>query len=235
MRGIGVLAAVAVVLGVPTAVRGDDGESPPQVTGFRLQATNGYELDAFAEVPSEGTEGMIGIFLAHGRRSVVTYAAPATITATSIDADLGSLGRISVTRTPTGQIKTVRAGCKPGSRKQIETENYEGTIEFHGEEGFAEVSATSAPLVVSFACLRVVEGGRPPGKVLSGARLHAQKYVGRQYRFEFDAVQDRPGARTAVGAEVEEHRDGIEIHRAIGMRAGAAVLRFDPGTCGPRR
>ena len=223
------LAAVVVVLVVPTAVLGDDGESSPQVTGFRLQATNGYEFDAFAEVPTGGTEGMIGIFLINGRRSAVTYAAPATVTASSIDADLGSLGRISVTRTTTGETRTVRAGCKPESTKQVETENYEGTIEFHGEEGFADVSATRAPLVHEIVCTgrSGADGTGPAEKELPGARLDVERHVGHQYRVEFDAIQNRRGARTGVSVEVEEHRDGIEIHRATWTRASAGALRFD--------
>jgi hypothetical protein len=134
-----------------------------------------------------------------------------------------------VTRTPTGKTKTVRGGCKPGSTKQVETENYEGTIEFHGEEGFAEVSAASAPLVVSIYCIgrSGSEGGGPPGKELPGARLDVEKYVGHKYRLEFDAIQNRRGAPTGIGVEAEEHRRGIEIHRATWTRASAGALRFD--------
>jgi hypothetical protein len=85
LRGTGVLAAVAAVLIVPAAVRGDDGEGPPPLTGFRLQASNGFELYAIGVPPPEGTGagdgtgGSIGLYLERGR-SVVTYAAPATVT-----------------------------------------------------------------------------------------------------------------------------------------------------------
>ena len=125
---------------------------------------------------------MIGIFLINGRRSAVTYAAPATVTASSIDADLGSLGRISVTRTTTGETRTVRAGCKPESTKQVETENYEGTIEFHGEEGFADVSATRAPLVheIVCTCRSGADGTGPAEKELPGARLDVERHVGHR-------------------------------------------------------
>jgi hypothetical protein len=61
-----------------------------------LQASNGYDLLALAGEAPEGGEGWTGLFLMKGdHHSVVTYAAPATVTPKTIDADLGELGRIS--------------------------------------------------------------------------------------------------------------------------------------------
>lgn len=161
-----------------------------------------------------------------GRR-LAYYVAPAIVTSKTIDADLGKLGRISVTRVPTGQTKTVRRGCKPGRRKQVKAERYKGTIEFHGEEGFADVSATSAPLEYPTLCGSGEEGGRPPGKGLPGARLDVEKRRPEKYRLEFDAIQRRPGARTGVSVEVEEHRGEMEIHRATWTWASASALLYD--------
>jgi len=217
---------VALSLLLPAAVQGEEDRSP-MITGFYLQASNGYELLALAGAPPEGDEGWIGLFLLKGDgHSAVTYAAPATVTRRTIDADLGKLGRISVTRVPTGRTKTVRWGCEPGKRKRVEAERYEGTIEFHGEEGFADVSAGSAPLDPN-PCGVSEEGGRPPGRVLPGARLDVEKERVEQYGFRFDAAQNRPSARTGVGAEVEEHRGEMEIHRWTWTWASADALRYD--------
>ncbi|MGE5280942.1 MAG: hypothetical protein ACM3N0_01220 [Chloroflexota bacterium] len=227
---VGVMLGLALTLLLPSAVQGEEGRLPP-ITGFRLKASNGYVLFALAGVPKEEEEEEeeeeIGLFLVHGKRAMVTYAAPATVTRTTIDADLGKLGRISVTRVPTGRMKTVRRNCKPGSRKRVKAERYEGTIEFHGEEGFTEVSATSAPLEPTFLCIGSEWSGRPPGKSLPGARLDVDKRRLEKYRLEFDATQRRPGARTGVSVEVEEHRGEMEIHRAIWTWAGAGALRYD--------
>jgi hypothetical protein len=234
-----VLLTLMLALLLPAAVQGEEGEGQ-SVTAFRLQASNGYELDAMAFGPPEGDEesekedkGTILLVLFGGRHFIVSYAAPATVTETTIDADLGKLGKISVTRVPTGRTRTVRLGCKPGSTKQVEVEieRYEGTIEFHGEEGFTEVSATSAPLdyPTSIICSAGDAGGGSDQDLheLPGARLHAEKYFHYQYRLEFDAVQNRPGSRVSVNAEVEEHRGEMEIHRATWLQARAGVLRYD--------
>jgi hypothetical protein len=218
--------ALALILLLPAAAQGEE-DRPPTVTGFHLRASNGYEFIALAGAPPEGGEGWIGLFLLKGDgHSAVTYAAPAAVMRRTIDADLGKLGRISVTRVPTGRTKTVRWGCKPGKTKRVGAERYKGTIEFHGEEGFADVSAGSAPLDPN-PCGVGEEGGRPPGKALPGARLHAEKERIDEYGFDFNALQNRPDTRTEVGAEVEEHHGEMEIHRATWTWASADVLRYD--------
>lgn len=226
LSGVVALLVLALSLLLPGPVQGQEGQ-PPRIIGFHLQASNGYKLLALAGAPPEGGEGWVGLFLLkRDRRSIVTYAVPATVTRKSIDADLGKLGRISVTRVSTGRTKTVRWGCKSGKTKRVEAERYEGTIEFHGEEGFTDVSADSAPLDPN-PCGVGDESGRPPGKTLPGGRLAVSKQRVDTYGFDFDAVQNRPGARTRVSAGVEEHRGGMEIHRATFTWASADSLRYD--------
>jgi hypothetical protein len=166
-------------------------------------------------------------FLVRGdRHAAVTYVAPATVTGQAIDADLGKLGRISVTRVSTGRTRTAHLVCGSESTQRVKTEHYEGTIEFHGEERFTEVGATSAQLLYPPSC-GIPEGGLPAGKSLPGARLSVEKEHFEQYRFDFNAVQNRPGARTEVGAEVEEHHGEMEIHRATWTWANANVPHYD--------
>ncbi len=224
--GIGALLVFALSLLLPAAVQGEEDWILPALTGFGLQASNGYGFAVLAGAP-EGGEGWIGLYLVRGKRTIVTYSAPATVSPTTIDADLGKLGRISVTRVPTGRTKTVRWGCKPGRTKQVEAERYEGTIEFHGEEGFAEVSATSAPLAYSRICITNAASGGPSNKSLPGARLDVEKRRPEKYRLEFDAIQSRPGARTRVSVEVEEHQGEMEIHRSTWTVASASALSYD--------
>lgn len=220
---------LALAMLLPAAVQGSD-EPAPLITSFRLQASNGYELVALAGVSPDGEDGWIGLFLTSAD-AAVTYAAPATVTDGTIEADLGRLGRISLALVPTGKTKSVPWGCKPGGKKRIETERYEGTVEFHGEEGFTDVSATSAPidyrLLSRIKCYsgEVVSGS--PRRHLPGVRLDVEKRRLEKYRVEFDAVQKRPGARTLVSAEVEEHRGEIEIHRGTSIRAVSGALRYD--------
>ena len=224
---VGATLVLAFCLLLPAAAQGDE-SGVPSVTGFRLKASNGYEFLALAgEPPPAGDEGWIGLFLLGGdRHSAVTYAAPATVTRKTIDADLGTLGRISVTRVPTGRTRAARLICRSKSKQRVKAERYEGIIEFHGELGFAEVSATSAPLVYPPPC-GIPEGGQPPGRSLPGARLDVHREHFERFRFDFNATQNRPGSRTTVGVEVEEHRGEMEIHRATWTWASTGALRYD--------
>ncbi|HKT84051.1 MAG TPA: hypothetical protein VJQ84_09485 [Solirubrobacterales bacterium] len=221
---------MALILLLPSIAQGEEDQAPAP-TPFWLEASNGYRFFAMAGRGSDGGEdGWVLLYLESANKppALVTYAAPAKVSETQIEANLGKLGRISVTRVPTGRTKTRRI-C--GRRRQVEIERYEGTIEFHGEEGFADVSATEAPTEATRICVTHGEtngdNGGGPGKTLPGARLHAEKRRGYQYQLEFDAVQARPGARTGISVDVEERRGEIEIHRGTGFWAATGALQFD--------
>lgn len=207
-----------------TAAQGEEGGGP-RFTGFHLRATNGFLLNAYAVALPGDEEGDIGI-LVYGKRASVSYWAPATVTATTIEANLGLLGRISVTRQRTGRMKTV-PGCKPGSRKQVPADRYEGTIEFHGEEGFTEVSATSAPLDVLVPCVTRGGDAAPPGPRLPGARIDLEKRYRGGSQLEFTAAQRRPGGLTGLQVELDERRGEIAIERTAWAFASAGALRYD--------
>lgn len=57
-------------------------------------------------------------------------------------ADLGAVGRIDLTLVPSGVKKQARSACEKRS-VSYEGATYEGTFEFHGEEGFTDLSASS--------------------------------------------------------------------------------------------
>jgi len=233
------LSVVVVSLGLgvslPVAVAGGE-EASPKIVLFAAEGSNGYGLVVLAVIPpkgeenapkgEEGEEGEISIFVVR-RDGQAIYGVPATVTRRTIEADLGGLGRISLTRVVTDRMKTVRRGCKPGRTKRIRAQRYEGTIEFHGEEGFTEVNATSAPITyLPVACF--LRGGRARSpRTLPGARLDADKRRRDDYRIEFDAKQLRPGAKTAVSAEVDERRGEVAIHRSSWTSAPASALRYD--------
>jgi hypothetical protein len=232
---VGAILVLVLALLLPGIAQGEE-EQGPSLSSFWLRASNGYFLLALAVheedagvAPDEEDEQGIFLYLVNPRQhALVLYSTPAAVTDTTIDADLDELGRISVTRVPTGRTKSVRI-CHRGPKTQVEVERYEGTIEFHGEEGFTDVSATSAPLERTPLCFSHDgnEGdGKHPDKSLPGARLDVEKYRGHQYRLEFDAVKERPGARTRVSVEVEEQRGEIGIHRAASLLAAPGALHF---------
>jgi hypothetical protein len=144
-----------------------------------------------------------------GRNRGVTYAVPhATVTPKKIEADLGNLGRIAVTRVPTGRTKVLRAGCLPEGKARVEIDRFEGTVEFHGEEGFTSVDATSVPGGTYSSFCGIPEGGRPAGRQLPGAQLRVDREVGEESSVSLYAVQERPGEKTSISAEVMETPGG---------------------------
>jgi hypothetical protein len=216
---------LALTLLLPAVAQGEE-DRAQALTGFELRASNGYRFLVVGQVPTETVEGQIDVFLTRGKHTMVVYLTSATMSPTSIDADLGKLGRISVTRVPIGRTKMVHWGCKPGSMKRVEAERYEGTIEFHGEEGFTEVSETSAPVVYPWVCVRAVRGA--PDKVPPGAHLDVEKRLPRKgYRLGFDAIQSRAGAETEVSVEVEERRGEMAIFRSTRIWASTSALSYD--------
>jgi hypothetical protein len=223
LLGAGVMLALALTLLLPAIAQGED-DRALVLTGFELKASNGYRFIVVTGAAAEA-EGRIGVVLARGRHTIVIYSTPAIVSPTTIDADLGTLGRISVTRVSTGRTKMVHWGCKPGSMRRVEAERYEGTIEFHGEEGFAEASATSAPFVYPKICVRTVKG--IPDKGQPGAHLDVEKRLPERYRVGFDAIQSRAGAGTAVSVEVEERRGEMGIFRSTWTWASTSALRYD--------
>lgn len=202
-------------------------DPPPGLAIFEVPASHGYEVTVFASRSPDGT-GSIAVFAAD-TRSAAIYRAPATVTDRTIKADLGELGRISVKSVRTGRKRTVRDSCQGEGKHRIAAIRYEGAIEFHGEEGFTDVSASGAPFAyktyLAFYCAE--EGGRPPGKPLPGAMLDVHRNP-EERELMLHANQSRPGAATSISVQVDERRGEFEITRATGAGAGAGALRFDP-------
>ncbi len=221
-------AIVALVSLGFAAAAGAEGE--PDTSGFgffQLKATHGYRMWVLASSEPEYKNGKADVWLL-GRHGAAFYSAPATVTQTEIRVDLGSVGRIAVAFKPTGKGAFVP---KCGRRKKIPYEKgfYEGEIEFHGEEGFADVSATRAPasfplLIETFCGGYGIE--ETFGRGLPGARLTASTRR-RQGKISMQVNQNRPGARVEVQAELAERRGRVEVLRVDSGRYPAAAFHFD--------
>jgi hypothetical protein len=222
--------AVAVALTGPVGASAAESKEPTVMT-FTAKGTNGYRMLALVTTPPEGFEaegGGVGLFIERGRTAGATYAVPhATVTKKRIEADLGDLGKIAVTRVPTGRTKVLHEMCLPEGKARVEIDRFEGTVEFHGEEGFTSIDATSVPGGTYSSFCGIPEGGRPAGRQLPGAQLRVDREVGEESSVSLYAAQERPGEKTSISAEVMETRDGMEIHRFVGVRAPAGALTFD--------
>ncbi|HWA55360.1 MAG TPA: hypothetical protein VG816_14415 [Solirubrobacterales bacterium] len=220
------ISIVALGIAIEVAAPATSVASPLVPPGFRLKASNGYSLRVLASRNPHTGRGDIVIF-ASTHAAAVFYAAPAEVTETSIDADLGRVGRISVDFVPSGAIKKERSQC--GKPVEVQAGNYVGTIDFEGEEGFSEAHATSVPgeakFILSLVCggsLSEGTGGHSPG-----ARLTAH---GPKGKFEFEARKNSPSRPARFRATIEERRGSMTIERGVGAEAGPSAFDYDvPG------
>ncbi len=197
----------------------------PIPDGFQLQGSNGYSFVVLGVPARDGRSAGVEIFVS-GKHAAVSYSAPATVTETSIQANLGELGEISVAFHPSGQPTTARPKCG-GKPVSFDSGYYEGKIDFHGEEGYTEVKATSAPGSIDFLlnalCGGVSGGGGGPS--MPGAELRIRN---PQLGPELSVVKNRPNAQARFEVGVSEYHDGISIERGTTLLMPARTFRYDP-------
>jgi hypothetical protein len=207
---------------------GSPGASPknqlPVPNGFRVQGTNGYTLSVIGEGPRGKSSGSLHL-AAVARGQEVTYEAPATVTETSMHADLGALGEISVEFQRSGQAASVPCGKQD---VRFDSGSWAGTIRFHGEEGYTDVEATSAPTDVKYLlgpfCGRLV-GESSLGGQGKGAELDVRNPgLGPQ----MSVYKPRPGSAALISAYLSEYDEGISIHRRTVARMPGRDFSYAP-------
>jgi hypothetical protein len=164
--------------------------------------------------------------LAHASASAVLYFARATVTDTSIKADLGSVGKIDVNFVPSGEARRERPACG-GKPVAVDSGRYAGTIEFHGEQGYSEAHASGAPgdakFVLSLVCGESHDegfGGHSPGALL---RAHSRGGA----RFEFEARKNSPSRVARFSASISERRGALLIDRAVTAVGKPSAFDYD--------
>jgi hypothetical protein len=217
----------ALVAATPGAAMGE--RDTGGFGAFNLKASNGFELVVLANSRPGFRHGELLIW-ATGKEGFVSYLAPATVTDTKIEADLGPLASIDLEFQPSGETGYAAPICELDDKAPYEKGTYVGTFEFHGEEGYAEASATSLPLslhpFIDFVCggagFGETFGDRNPGARLTAAARKLEARVSLQVN------QNRRGARVKVGASIDEMRGKIRIGREITKTFPAATFHFDP-------
>lgn len=195
---------------------------------FRLKASHGYTVLGFASSERIDGRGDIGLIV-YREGATVFYTAPATVTPTRLEADLGALGRISAEIVPSEKRKRLRSHCDDEVRT-VEPHVYRGVFEFRGEQGYTEVVATDVPeylqFFLDFICPIALEG-ETSGRGLPGARLRA---FSRRHdrRVSLQLNKNRPGKATFFSATLVEIRNGIKIERTVSGRQPAAAFEYDP-------
>lgn len=224
---IAVIAIAALFLLAPLDATALDSDLKGSAV-FRLEASNGYTIVGFASSERIDGRGDIGLIV-HRKGASVFYVAPATVTPTKLDADLGALGRFSAEIVSSGKRKTLRSRCD-GDVERVEPDLYRGTFEFRGEGGYAEAVATGVPeypqFFLDFGC-PLSTGGEAWGRGLPGARLRAFSRH-RDRRLSLQLNKNRPGASTLFEATLKEVRGEIRIERTVTGRQPASAFEYDP-------
>jgi hypothetical protein len=226
-----VLAMAAAFSTCFAAMASAEGEEDTGSFGaFRLQGTNGYSIlvTAFSRPQFKHGEAVVW---ATKKDASVTYVAPATVTATTIEADLGAAGAVSVEFEAVGPSEQVPAGCHRGSTIPFQPGNWIGSIELAGEEGFTRVQTTSAKAIVN-PFLDLVCGSTIGISELSGHGVHGARLVARsassQHTLFLQVNKNRRKASVRVEASLEERRGGLLINREVVNRYPASAFSFDP-------
>jgi hypothetical protein len=225
------LTCLGLLAGPAQAAQPPEAEEPDAPVGFKLQGSHGYSIAGEAFDEEVLPHGSIVLSVSRGNE-VASYQAPAQVTADSIHADLGGLGRVDLVLRRSGREKTLNVACFH-DRETFEPGTWEGVIEFNGELGYTHARATQAAALPYLALLgqgrlcRQQSSGESRSPRLPGARLAGISYAnGRTLKFRFN--KNRPGGKTLFSASLSERRDGIRIYRELSGVAAAGAFRYDP-------
>jgi hypothetical protein len=221
-----VLLLVAIAAPRPAHAASEQILKPPPPGAFLVKGSNGYSIFV-AGFAARAGERAAAIIFVYGKRGSATYVAPAKVTETSIDADFGSLGKIAVVFQASGQPRTEHPECSDDS-VTFDSGYYEGTIAFHGEEGFTEVDATQASGSIGFLLSALCPGiGGSRGPFLPGAELKAA-LKGSRRDVHLKVVKNHRNARTHLEVDASEARNGISISRYTSIFAPPQAFEYDP-------
>jgi hypothetical protein len=225
-RRAGLTAVVVCLLALAIGTSSASADVLPAPNGFRLQGSNGYSIDIAAVQSPKSGRGALFVYV-HRKGSAVFYAAPASVAATSFQADLGSVGHVDVHFVPSGEVTTANTECDSGP-VSFDSGQYEGTIDFDGEEGYSEAHVISARGDVRFLT-EIVCGGdvstEGSGGHSPGARLTVRHRGNR--KFEFTAMKNSPSRPARFTASLQERRGTLLISREVQATASPAAFAFD--------
>ncbi len=192
MVGIAVLGA-ALGLGLLSPLRATALDSDLKGSAvFRLEASHGYSIVGLASSERAHGRGRLSLIVSRKGASV-SYGAPATVTPTRLEADLGALGKISAEIVPSGRKETLHPLCGQDVHG-VEPRLYPGTFEFHGELGYTDAVATEVPEDIGFLANVICPGvgsGRQPAQAFDYDPLLQTATVAPSAPFSGVATFDR--------------------------------------------
>jgi hypothetical protein len=190
---------------------------------FRLPASNGFEIAAAAEV--EMKSGVLRLEIGK-RGEEATYTAKGEVTADRIDFDLGTVGTVSLEVRPASGTSKIGTGCGAGKPAAVPRVELVGTFEFHGEEGFAE--ATASKLTGISVPLKDLQCGINEGEISGEGLPGTFLTVRRPANLRLAIVQKHPGAAVAYEADLAEQLGaGLSVTRTVLGREKSGAFSFD--------
>lgn len=207
----------------PVPVTAFAAQVPLVPPSFQLQGTNGYTISVVAIQPRAGLPGSVQIVARKGPMSVI-YFAPASVTETSMEAHLGTLGEIAVSFHPSG--RSTSSKCR-GQKIEVMGGDYEGVIAFHGEEGYTEFEATSvpgdvSPLIAAACNFGFGSSGSPNPR--SAELFIRNPALGPR----FSVAKVGPASLAHFFVEVSAYTAGISIRRFASLAMPASSFRYSP-------
>jgi hypothetical protein len=189
---------------------------PTSYGAFFLHGTHGYSI-LVRSYPGEGSRDEEVNLTVFREGAVAFYEVPAKVTATKIKANLGDVGRISVSFHPRGKPRIAHAKCDRRAELEYQPGVWAGKIEFRGEEGFTQAQARSAkqitwPLFL-IACPFVSEP-EEIGPEFPGARV-AALWRSKSYSVGLLAITNRAGDRLKLSARTEQQKGQVHIARLV--------------------
>jgi hypothetical protein len=238
-----VCAAVLAVLALPAPAWAEEDLDIARrglTAAMSVRGSHGYR------VLIAGTAGGRVNVVATKDGAAATYDAPGRVTRTGLHANLGQLGRISVRFRRIGRPRVKRP---PGSRRCkgrdpiLEKGRFEGTIRFHGEQGFTDVAVQAAKGAVVQEFKRRCSpqsdrrGGRAAAShenqdsaraLIAGTTEHGRSVYFALLSIEAELDEDEPLVLSLATAGTSERRGRISIQRVAVIPADAGNLLVSP-------
>ncbi|MGC1852662.1 MAG: hypothetical protein WA687_09520 [Solirubrobacterales bacterium] len=197
-----------------------------------LQASNGLRAQL-----ETSDEGMVTLELRR-KDELVSYEVKGEVTESGLRIRFGRLGLIDAAFTPTGTLSSTEPpeGCT-GEPRTLRDGIFTGTIEFTGERGYTRIAASQAAGSMSVVSQWQCPEEPTPFALAARSRFDGQKgeksaslhATGRQCMCAFYAgvYYAKGRGRSIFYAAKAERREGIEIIRTSGARAGGSAFAFD--------
>jgi hypothetical protein len=228
LRRLLLICLVALISGacVGSATAAEPSTPPAVPFGFDVPATNGWTAKVIGGMSPETGQGAVQIIFDRRGEDVIYATRRVTFSESTVTADFGALGRIEVHPVPTGGTITDRSSCG-GKPVTFPAGRWEGTIVFHGEEGFTTVEASSGPVDISselnLLCFGELDegiGGHSPGALLTLKRRRGDESL------ELTVRKNRRVGPSRFAVDLSESRGWLFVDRSVRAEGGSGTFDF---------